>query len=241
MDWRNTSVLIWLLPLVGGWLALSIYATYKNQAARQRFMASVMADKLMPRDSLGNRIAKVVLQIAGVSALLIALAGPQFGEQIETIVPKGSDLYILLDVSRSMLANDVPPSRLERAKADIGALVNSLTGERVGLIAFAGQAVVKVPLTVDYESFRRSLSDIDTASAPRGGTAIGDAIRKALEVFKPNSQRDQAILLITDGDDQKSAPMEAAEVAAERGVTIFSVGLGDSTQGARIPAKDRTG
>ncbi|MFN7842023.1 MAG: hypothetical protein ACK5N9_09910, partial [Pirellula sp.] len=94
MDWRNTSVLIWLLPLVGGWLALSIYATYKNQAARQRFMASVMADKLMPRDSLGNRIAKVVLQISGVSALLIALAGPQFGEQIETIVPKGSDLYI---------------------------------------------------------------------------------------------------------------------------------------------------
>ena len=241
MDWRNASVLIWLLPLVGGWIALSIYATYKNQAARQRFMASVMADKLMPRDSLGNRIAKVVLQIAGVSALLIALAGPQFGEQIETIVPKGSDLYILLDVSRSMLANDVPPSRLERAKADIGALVNSLTGERVGLIAFAGQAVVKVPLTVDYESFRRSLSDIDTASAPRGGTAIGDAIRKALEVFKPNSQRDQAILLITDGDDQKSAPMEAADVAAERGVTIFSVGLGDSTQGARVPAKDRTG
>ena len=241
MDWRNASVLIWLLPLVGGWLALSIYATYKNQAARKLFMESVMADKLMPRDSLGNRIAKVVLQIAGVSALLIALAGPQFGEQIETIVPKGSDLYILLDVSRSMLANDVPPSRLERAKADIGALVNSLTGERVGLIAFAGQAVVKVPLTVDYESFRRSLSDIDTASAPRGGTAIGDAIRKALEVFKPNSQRDQAILLITDGDDQKSAPMEAADVAAERGVTIFSVGLGDSTQGARVPAKDRTG
>lgn len=241
MDWRNASVLIWLLPLVGVWVGVSVYCSLKNRTARQRFMATVMADKLMPKVSLANVVTKIVLQVAGVSALLIALAGPQFGEQVETIVPKGSDLYVLLDVSRSMLANDVPPSRLERAKADISALVSSLTGERVGLIAFAGQAVVKVPLTVDYESFRRSLADIDTASAPRGGTAIGDAIRKALEVFKPNSQRDQAILLITDGDDQKSAPMEAADVAAERGVTIFSVGLGDSTQGARIPAKDRTG
>jgi Ca-activated chloride channel family protein len=203
-------------------------------------MTCAMAEKLMPKPSIANQLAKLFLQSVGISAILIALAGPQFGEQIEIITPKGSDLYVLLDVSRSMLANDVSPSRLARAKADINALVSSLTGERVGLIAFAGQAVVKVPLTVDYESFRRSLADIDTSSAPRGGTAIGDAIRKALEVFKPNSQRDQAILLITDGDDQKSAPLEAAEVAAERGVTIFSVGLGDSTQGARIPAKDRT-
>lgn len=204
-------------------------------------MTSVMAEKLMPKVSMVNQLAKLFLQSAGISTILIALAGPQFGEQVETITPKGSDLYVLLDVSRSMLANDVSPTRLDRAKADINALVSSLTGERVGLIVFAGQAVVKVPLTVDYESFRRSLADIDTTSAPRGGTAIGDAIRKALQVFKPNSQRDQAILLITDGDDQKSAPLEAAEIAAERGVTIFSVGLGDSTQGARIPAKDRIG
>lgn len=241
MDWRNASVLIWLLPLVGGWVGLWIYGILKNRQARHRFMSSVMSDRLMPKKSMANQLAKLLLQSAGVSAILIALAGPQFGEQIETITPKGSDLYVLLDVSRSMLANDVSPNRLERAKADINALVSSLTGERAGLIAFAGQAVVKVPLTVDYESFRRSLADIDTTSAPRGGTAIGDAIRKALEVFKPNSQRDQAILLITDGDDQKSAPLEAADVAAERGVTIFSVGLGDATQGARIPAKDRSG
>ena len=241
MDWRNASVLIWLLPLVGSWVGLSIYGNLRNRTARQSFMSSIMAVKLMPKVSMANQLAKLFLQAASVSAILVALAGPQFGEQIETITPKGSDLYILLDVSRSMLANDVSPTRLDRAKADINALVSRLTGERVGLIAFAGQAVVKVPLTVDYESFRRSLADIDTTSAPRGGTAIGDAIRKALEVFKPNSQRDQAILLITDGDDQKSAPMEAADVAAERGVTIFSVGLGDSTQGARIPAKDRSG
>ena len=113
--------------------------------------------------------------------------------------------------------------------------MNRLDGERVGLIAFAGQAVVKCPLTVDYDAFRRSLDELDPASAPRGGTAIGDAIRKALEVFHAQTERDQAILLITDGDDQQSYPLEAAAVAAERHVTIFTVGLGDATQGARIP------
>jgi hypothetical protein len=134
-----------------------------------------------------------------------------------------------------MLAQDVPPSRLGRAKADVAALVNRLQGERVGLIAFAGQAVVKCPLTVDYDAFRRSLDELDPGSAPRGGTAIGDAIRKALEVFQSRAERDQAILLITDGDDQQSYPLEAASVAAERHVTVFTVGLGDADQGARIP------
>ena len=117
----------------------------------------------------------------------------------------------------------------------MAALVNRLEGERVGLIAFAGQAVVKCPLTVDYDAFRRSLDELDPASAPRGGTAIGDAIRKALEVFQARADRDQAILLITDGDDQQSYPLEAAAVAAERHVTIFTVGLGDADHGARIP------
>src|SRR5262249_53071145 len=112
---------------------------------------------------------------------------------------------------------------------------NRLEGERVGLIAFAGQAVVKCPLTVDYDHFRRSLDELDPESAPRGGTHIGDAIRKALEVFQARANRDQAILLITDGDDQQSYPLEAAAVAAERHVSIFTVGLGDAEQGARIP------
>lgn len=119
--------------------------------------------------------------------------------------------------------------------------MNRLEGERVGLIAFAGQAVVKCPLTVDYDSFRRALDELDPNSAPRGGTAIGDAIRKALEVFTTNAEREQSILLITDGDDQESYPLEAAAVAAERKVTVFTVGLGDAEQGARVPQKGSSG
>ena len=198
-------------------------------------MAQAMWSRILPADSPARFWLKLLLREAALVASLVALAGPRFGTQTEEVIPRGSDLYVLIDVSRSMLAEDVPPSRLLRAKADVVALVNRLEGERVGLIAFAGQAVVKCPLTVDYDSFRRSLNELDPNSAPRGGTAIGDAIRKALEVFQARANRDQAILLITDGDDQQSYPLEAATVAAERHVTIFTVGLGDADHGARIP------
>ena len=197
-----------------------------------------MWSRILPADSWTRFWVKLLLRETAIVAGLVALAGPRFGTQYEEVIPRGSDLYVLIDVSRSMLAEDVPPSRLGRAKADVAALVNRLDGERVGLIAFAGQAVVKCPLTVDYDAFRRSLDELDPKSAPRGGTAIGDAIRKALEVFKPRSERDQAILLITDGDDQQSYPLEAAAVAAERHVTIFTVGLGDADHGAHPAGRE---
>ncbi len=198
-------------------------------------MARAMWARILPGDSPVRFWVKLLLREAAIVAGLVALAGPRFGTQYEDVVPRGSDLYVLMDVSKSMLAEDVPPSRLGRAKADVAALVNRLEGERIGLVAFAGQAVVKCPLTVDYDAFRRSLDELDPNSAPRGGTAIGDAIRKALEVFQARANRDQAILLITDGDDQQSYPLEAAAVAAERHVTIVTVGLGDADHGARIP------
>ncbi len=235
MEWRYPGWLYLILPLAGTWLLLSIYSRRRRLRAAEAFVGQAMRPRILPADSRLRFWAKLILREAALVAGLVSLAGPRFGTQYEEVVPRGSDLYVLIDVSRSMLAEDVPPSRLGRAKADVAALVNRLDGERVGLIAFAGQAVVKCPLTVDYDAFRRSLEELDPASAPRGGTAIGDAIRKALEVFHARTERDQAILLITDGDDQQSYPLEAASVAAERHVTIFTVGLGDATQGARIP------
>ena len=237
MDWKwqHPGWLYLILPMAAGWLLLSLYSRRRRQRAADAFVAQAMRSRILPADSRARFWFKLLFREAAIVTGLAALAGPQFGNQYEEVVPRGSDLYVLIDVSRSMLAQDVPPSRLGRAKADVAALLNRLEGERVGLIAFAGQAVVKCPLTVDYDAFRRSLDELDPASAPRGGTAIGDAIRKALEVFHAKTERDQAILLITDGDDQQSYPLEAAATAAERHVTIFTVGLGDATQGARIP------
>jgi len=235
MEWQHPQWLYLILPLGAVWLALSLYSRRRRRRAAEAFVAQAMWSRILPADSLARFWVKLILRQTALMTGLVALAGPRFGTQYEQVVPRGADLYVLIDVSRSMLAEDVPPSRLGRAKADVAALLNRLEGERVGLIAFAGQAVVKCPLTVDYDAFRRSLDELDPASAPRGGTAIGDAIRKALEVFQPRADRDQAILLITDGDDQQSYPLEAAAVAAERHVTVFTVGLGDADHGARIP------
>ena len=235
MEWQHPQWLYLILPLGATWLVLSLYSRRLRRRAALAFVAQAMWSRILPVDSWARFWVKLVLRETALVAGLVALAGPRFGTQYEEVIPRGSDLYVLIDVSRSMLAEDVPPSRLGRAKADVAALVNRLEGERVGLIAFAGQAVVKCPLTIDYDAFRRSLDELDPGSAPRGGTAIGDAIRKALEVFQANANRDQAILLITDGDDQQSYPLEAAAVAAERHVTVFAVGLGDSDHGARIP------
>ena len=235
MEWQHPQWLYMILPLAAAWLALSIYSRHRRRRAAEAFVAQAMWSRILPEDSAGRFWVKLMLRETALVTGLVALAGPRFGTQYEEVIPRGADLYVLIDVSRSMLAQDVPPSRLGRAKADVAALVNRLEGERVGLFAFAGQAVVKCPLTVDYDAFRRSLDELDPASAPRGGTAIGDAIRKALEVFQTRIDRDQAILLITDGDDQQSYPLEAAAVAGERHVTIFTVGLGDADHGARIP------
>ena len=241
MDWQYPQALYFILPLCIGWLALAIYSEGRRASARLAYMMQPMMVRMLPsRSNLRFWLKLILIEIAMVMGL-VAIAGPQFGEQVEVVVPRGSDLYVMIDVSRSMLADDVPPTRLGRAKADVASLVNRLEGERVGLIAFAGQAVVKCPLTVDYDSFRRALDELDPNSAPRGGTAIGDAIRKALEVYNTNAEREQSILLITDGDDQSSYPLEAATVAAERKVTIFTVGLGDAEQGSRVPQKGTSG
>lgn len=241
MDWQYPQALYLILPLCLGWLALAIYSEGKRASSRLTFMLQPMMQRMLPPVSKARFWIKLMLFEIAIVMGLVAMAGPQFGEQVEVVVPRGSDLYVMIDVSRSMLADDVVPTRLGRAKADVASLVNRLEGERIGLIAFAGQAVVKCPLTVDYDSFRRALDELDPNSAPRGGTAIGDAIRKALEVFKTDAEREQSILLITDGDDQESYPLEAATVAAERQVTVFTVGLGDAERGSRVPQRGSSG
>jgi len=173
--------------------------------------------------------------------LIVALARPQFGEYFEDVETRGVDVVVALDVSRSMMAEDVKPNRLERAKSDILDLLSRLEGDRVGLVLFAGAPVVQVPLTTDLGFYRSMLRDADPDSAPRGGTLIGDAIRKSLSSLEERPDRDQAIVLITDGGDQDSFPAEAAQQAATRGVRIFTVGLGDTSEGARIPQRDTQG
>jgi Ca-activated chloride channel homolog len=231
-------LLYWLLPLVAGVL---VYAHFKRAAAAGRFVDREMLARLMPPRSNGRAWLKGTLLLVGLAVMFFAATEPRYGTYFENVAPRGVDCFVCLDVSRSMLAEDVKPNRLERAKADILDLLKKLAGDRVGLIVFAGKAVVKVPLTTDDGFFRQTLEEVDAKSAPRGGTLIGDALRKAMESMPPRADADQAIVLITDGEDQESMPEEAAKNAAERGIKIFTVGLGDAGEGARIPIPDSAG
>ncbi|XZE45972.1 VWA domain-containing protein [Pirellulaceae bacterium SH467] len=241
MEWRNPIYWTagWIAALV--WLALVWWSVVRSDRKRERFAPGPMQSQILsPRNYWGAWSSGLLHAIAILLAFL-SLAGPQFGESEQRVESRSNDLYVLLDVSRSMTATDVLPSRLDRAKADIASLVNQLQGERIGLIAFAGQAVIQSPLTVDYENFKRILASVDPFTAPRGGTAIGDAIRKSTEILAQTTSGRRSILLVSDGGDLESSPVEAAEFAAQENIPIYAIGLGDSKRGARIPAGDTGG
>ena len=240
MTWVFPSILylLWAVPVFTGVL----WAAEKSKRkAIHSFLDETMAAKLAPQRSQLRFFTKLLFRTAAFVLLILALARPQFGEQVQEVEVSGVDVFVLLDVSRSMLAEDVRPNRLERAKSDILDLLRELEGDSVGLIAFAGAPVVQVPLTTDAGFYRMVLSSVDCDSAPRGGTLIGDAIRKALDSMEQTSERSQLLVLITDGEDQESFPIEAAKQAAERNIKMITVGLGDIGEGARIPQRDKAG
>jgi Ca-activated chloride channel family protein len=239
MHWNTPGLLnlLWLLPSIP---LLAWYARRRRLAAAARFAQPAMRIRLMPVDTWGWLVQGLLLT-GGVAAVIVALARPQFGKYVDEVGTSGADIFVLLDVSKSMQAEDVKPSRLDRAKADIADFLAQVPMDRVGLITFAGVPIVQVPLTTDHEYLRLIVDEVDTESVPRGGSLIGDAIRKAVSLLPPHPERERAILLITDGEDQASFPLEAAELAKEQEIRIFAVGLGDDQEGSRIPLRDRQG
>jgi len=185
---------------------------------------------------------KAALLLAAFVLLVSGLARPAWNLQQTTITRRGRDVVFVLDVSRSMLAEDLAPNRLERAKLAIADVIDRLQGDRVGLLVFAGTAAVKCPLTLDYGFFRMMLDSISTDSISRGGTMIGDAIRVVLDQMLDRQEKKfKDIVLITDGEDHESFPVEAAKAAAAKGVRLLIIGLGDENEGKRIPILDESG
>lgn len=236
-EFENLEALhaLWAVPVL---LGICFYGFARRERAMRRFASAGLLERLAPGRSGVRRWAKSVLVLLAVIAMIAALAGPQWGEYYQDVQRKGIDIMIVLDVSRSMLARDVVPSRLERAKQDIRDLVRILPGDRVGLVTFAGTASLACPLTTDYGFFRLALEEVGPQSAARGGSLIGDAVRKASDCFDDRIQKYKAIILITDGDDQESEPVLAARDAyVNHGIRIYSVGIGSAEDGARIPVQ----
>ena len=231
--------LLWLLPL---FLGVAVYRFKKKDQALLKFAESGLLERINQSVSRARQWGKVLLVVAASLLIVLSLARPAWNPRPEKVESKGRDIVFVLDVSRSMMAEDLKPNRLERAKLAIRDLIDKIEGDRVALVAFAGTATVKCPLTQDYGFFRLMLDDTGPESISRGGTLIGDALRKTVdEVYSDRLKRYKDIILITDGEDQDSFPVEAAREVGERGIRLIAIGLGDEKEGQRVPVVNEKG
>ena len=200
----------------------------------RKFGDEALVAKLMPSYSKAKSWLRLVFFSIGFFFFAIGLSRPQIGAKLKEHETKGAEIMIVLDVSNSMLAEDYSPNRLERAKLAISRLVDKLREDRIGLIVFAGNSFVQLPITTDYVSAKMFLNSITTGSVPVQGTAIGDAINTAMRSFSVQSEKSRAIVIITDGENHEDDPVAAAKTAAEMGVRVFTIGVG-SPEGKPIP------
>lgn len=230
---------LWLLPAVA---AVFAYHAWRRRQSAQAFAEAGLLAQLGATARLGRRRLKAMLWLLAAALCVLALARPAWNPVPKDVQREGRDVVFVLDVSRSMLAEDLAPNRLERAKLAISDCVDVLEGDRVGLVAFAGSSVVKCPLTLDYGFFRMMLGQLEPRDVTRGGTLIGDALRKAVdEVFDNQRREHRDVVLITDGEDHESLPVDAAGKLGQEGIRLIAIGLGDENEGRRIPVSNEAG
>lgn len=238
--WGN-ALYLYLLLLVPVLVFLLFYI--KNRGARQQleqFASSSLLIVVAPNLSFGRKRFKDFLLILAATSTILALADPQIGTRIEEVKREGIDLVVAVDISTSMLAQDIAPSRLEKAKHEMSGLLDRLDGDRVALVAFAGRAVIECPLTMDYGACEIFLDILEPGIVSMPGTSISQAIKTSLKAFQEESPAGKAIVLITDGEDHQEQVMDVVEQAKESGVVIHAVGIG-SIQGVPIPVGDAGG
>jgi Ca-activated chloride channel family protein len=228
--------LLFLVPLV--LVPVYILCFYRKSQSLTLFAQPQLLGKLNHRASLTKQIFKAFIVILAFVFIVIALTEPAWNPKPVELKRQGRDVAILLDVSRSMLADDIKPSRLERAKLAIRDLIEVLGGDRIALMTFAGSATIKCPLTNDYSFLSMVLDrDVTTESTPVGGTNLGDAIRKATrEIFDISGKNYMDMIIISDGEENENTfPDQAAAEAGQQGIRIIAIGLGSQDPGARIP------
>ncbi len=226
--------LLALVPLAG--ILMWVSAAQKRRAVA-RFGNPELLARAGMSVSTGRRAVKAALILLSMALMTVALAGPQWGASREKIERKGADVMVALDVSKSMLAQDVAPSRIIKARQAVTNLIELMQGDRIGIVAFAGSAITMCPLTLDYGAARMFLDAVDTHSVPEPGTDIAGALLQAAESFEQSTDKHKVIILISDGEhleEEDGEPVEAAKELADKGVAIYTVGVGDP-KGSSIP------
>ena len=229
--------LLWgLIPLI----IFMLWGMKKKELLTIKFCGNPLLSKLVNPRVKKRHQTRTIFVFLAVLFLLLAIARPRWGYHWEDLHQRGVDVIVALDVSNSMLAEDIKPNRLERAKRKISDLLNMLEGDRIGLVAFAGTAFVQCPLTLDYSAARIFLSAIDTQLIPVQGTAIGNAIEISVKAFRTQDKKSKALILITDGEDQTGNALAAAKAAKNQGVKIYTIGIGGDI-GAHLPNPSANG
>ena len=223
----------WLLPVIPALILLFWLAARNRRKRLERFGRMQVLEELMPEVSTGRVALKFILFCAAVALLILAAARPQFGSKLREEKTQGVEMMLAVDVSNSMLAEDFEPNRLERTKYAINKLFDGLEQDRVGVIVFAGDATVQLPITSDYRMAKAFAKRISPSMASVQGTSIGKALSLAEMSFSSGSGDSRVIILITDGEDHEGNVMQAAERAAEQGIRIFTIGIG-TPEGAPI-------
>lgn len=246
--WRDPAFL-WLLVVAAGAVAFYGYAWSRRRAALEAFAERQLLDVVAPGHDSRRPLLGAGLVSAALVLLVLALAGPKWGFHWEEVRREGVDILVAIDTSRSMLAPDVRPNRIERAKLAVEDLVRQLEGDRIGLIAFAGTAFLQCPLTLDYQAFIESLRAVSVGIIPKGGTSLAAAIRTGIEGFEGRAGRHNALVLITDGEDNEGEIEAATQEALAAGIRVFTVGVGTQNgelieieiDGRKTYLKDRQG
>lgn len=225
------------IPIV---ILLFLLAEARKKTLLREFGDYWIIDDLMADRSKTRPVLKLVLLLLAFAFFILGLAGPEFGTKLQEKKKRGVEIMIAIDVSNSMMAEDIQPSRLERAKQAISRMVDKLQNDRIGLIVFGGSAYTQLPITNDYISAKMFLSNINTGTVPVQGTAIGAAINLAARSFSPDYKGDRAIILITDGENHEDDAIGAATAAREKGIVVHAIGVG-LPQGAPIPVVSSNG
>lgn len=234
----ENSIWLWVLIALPILFLLFMLTQRWRKKAIDRLGDSGLISRLMPGFSIKRRWFKFLCYLASLGLIIFAIANPQMGTRLEKVKRQGVDVVIAIDVSRSMLAEDIKPNRLQRSKQFVSKLIESMSNDRVAMIVFAGNAYLQMPLTIDYSAAKLFLNSVNVNTVPTQGTAIGQAINLALESFDAEEKKFKTLILITDGENHEEGAIEAAQIAKEEGIIIYTLGVG-SDDGGTIPIYQR--
>ncbi|NQX86498.1 MAG: VWA domain-containing protein [Flavobacteriaceae bacterium] len=222
-----------VIPAIG--LLFLILQLWRHQA-QKKFASNTLLNKLSPSRSVFKSILKLIILSLAFACLTIALVNPKIGTKLETLKSEGVDVVFAVDVSKSMLAEDIAPNRLEKSKQLVTQIINNLASDRIGIIAYAEKAFPQLPITTDYSSAKMFLQSMNTDMLSSQGTAIDEAIQLARTYYDDEEQTNKVLIILSDGEDHNDIAVDIAEAAAEEGIKIFTIGVGDA-KGGPIPIK----